>query len=253
MHFIFRTHYALLLLLAAILSLQPGLLAADDDDFAELRKALAERLPDIKVTSINETPLEGIYELISSGQIYYLSGDGRFVIEGELIDLEARKNLTTERLGSLHLALINDMDEAEMLVYKGESDDPSKPNRSITVFTDVSCGYCRKLHTELDTFIESGVDVRYLLFPRAGLGTPAAQALESVWCADDPQGAMTIAKSGGKVAEKTCENPIENHMAVAEQIGLRGTPLIYLDNGVRIPGYRSANELVDILNASEPM
>lgn len=227
--------------------------ASEEESMAAMRQAIGEQLPDIQITSLAKTPIEGIYELISSGQIYYVSEGARFVFDGELIDLESRVNLTTERLGSIHIGLINAMEESEMLVYEPENSSAGDGEyRAITVFTDTSCGYCRKLHNELDTLLGAGIKVRYLLFPRAGIGSPAHKNLESVWCAEDPQDAMTVAKNGGSVDSRTCANPIESHMALAEQVGLRGTPLIYLDTGQQIPGYRSANELVQLINEGEP-
>lgn len=236
-------------LIAAILLLVSLPLSAEDDKFADIKASLAERLPDVTVTSISESPVPGVYELISDGQIYYVAEGARFIFDGDLIDMELRSNLTDARRGTVHLSLIDSLDESQMLIYEPEE----QSERSITVFTDISCGYCRKLHAELGTLLESGVRVRYLLFPRAGLGSPAHQDLESVWCADNPQDAMTNAKSGGRIIKDNCENPIESHVALAEQVGLRGTPLIYLDNGQMIPGYRAADQLVEMINGSEPL
>lgn len=225
--------------------------AAEDEEvtFPELREAIAKQLPDVIVTSLEDTPIAGVYELISQGKIYYVSEDARFVFDGMLIDLQTRQNLTNERLSGIHIGLINAMDESEMLIYEPEE----KSDRSITVFTDTSCGYCRKLHAELDTLLESGVRVRYLMFPRAGIDSPSHKQLESIWCADDPQAAMTTAKAGGSVQPGSCENPIHDHMALAEQVGLRGTPLIYLDTGQQVPGYRAAAELVEMVKAGTPV
>lgn len=223
---------------------------ADTDPALDIIKSkLAERLPDIAITSLEESAIKGLYELITDGAIYYVSADGDYIIDGDMIDLATRSNITSARKGSIHLGLINAMDEKDMLIYEPEQES----NRSVTVFTDISCGYCRKLHAELDQLLEGGVRVRYLMFPRAGLGTPAAKDLESVWCAADPQEAMTDAKAGGSITAASCENPIESHVALAEQVGLRGTPLIYLDNGEMVPGYRSADQLVQMINNSEPM
>lgn len=235
-------------LIAAVLLLVSLPLKAEGDKFADLRASLAERLPDVTVTSISESPVPGVFELISDGQIYYVAEGARYIFDGDLIDMESRSNLTDAKRGSVHLSMIDSMDESQMLIYEPEE----KSERSITVFTDISCGYCRRLHAELDTLLEGGVRVRYLLFPRAGLGSPAHQDLESVWCAADPQDAMTNAKSGGRIVEESCENPIESHVALAEQVGLRGTPLIYLDNGQMIPGYRAADQLVKMINGTEP-
>ena len=223
-------------------------LAQDSVDLEKLEAEISKRLPDLVVTSIAETPVDGMFELISGGQIYYVGQGGRYIIDGDLIDLDTRANLTNDRLGSIHIGLINGMDEEQMLVYTPKEDT----GRSITVFTDTSCGYCRKLHEEIDSILDAGIAVRYLLFPRAGLNSPAHKNLESVWCADDPQGAMTTAKAGGAVPGKTCQNPIESHMALANQVGLRGTPLIYLDTGQQIPGYRAAAELVEMVKSGEP-
>ena len=242
-------HCALILALGCFGTLGSAQVAAQDTvKLEQLEAEIGKRLPDLAISSIAETPMEGMYELISGGQIYYVGEGGRFIIDGDMIDLDTRANLTNDRLGTIHISLINDIDEEQMLIYKPEKDT----GRSITVFTDTSCHYCRELHKEIDTFLEQGVAVRYLLFPRAGLQSPAHRNLESVWCSEDPQSAMTTAKAGGAVPGRTCTNPIESHMALAEQVGLRGTPLIYLDTGQQIPGYRAANDLIQMVKAGEP-
>ncbi len=215
----------------------------------DVQKRLSERLPGIDITSLAESQLPGLFELVTDGQIYYVDESAEYLVDGSLIRLNDRVNLTDARLGGIQMALIEEVGEENMLIYEPES--PS--NRSITVFTDISCGYCRRLHSEIDTLLDAGVRVRYLLFPRAGLGSQGYKDLESVWCADDPQAAMTNAKSGGKIEAKSCTNPIESHVALAERLGLRGTPLIYTDSGVKIPGYREASILAGMVNDSQPL
>jgi len=187
--------------------------------------------------------------VVTDGQIYYVDESAEYLIDGSLIRLSDRANLTDSRLGRIHMGLIQAMDEKDMLIYEPETES----TRSITVFTDISCGYCRRLHAELDTLMEEGVRVRYLMFPRAGLGSQGHKDLESVWCADDPHGAMDNAKAGGEIEPKSCDNPIESHVALAERLGLRGTPLIYTDSGEKIPGYREASVLATMVNGSEPI
>jgi len=170
------------------------------------------------IDAIAESVMPGVYEVVSGAQVYYLTPDGRYMLEGSIIDLEA-----------------------------------GNAERSITVFTDSDCGFCQKLHREIDTITDADIRVRYILFPRAGIDSPSSHELQSVWCADDQQTAMTIAKSGGQVPNATCENPIEAHMAVAREVGLRGTPLIYLDDGTKIPGYQPAAELIQQIQQSEPL
>ncbi|NND90977.1 MAG: DsbC family protein [Granulosicoccus sp.] len=215
----------------------------------EIGERLSERLPGIGITSLTATPVAGLYELVTDGQIYYIDETAEFLVDGSLIQLSDRANLTDRRLGGIHMGLIEDMGEQNMLIY--EPTDPS--TRSITVFTDISCGYCRQLHAQIDSLLDAGVRVRYILFPRSGLGSQGHKDLESVWCADDPQAAMTNAKAGGKIEPASCENPIESHVALAERLNLRGTPLIYTDSGEKIPGYRDAATLAAMVNNSKPI
>lgn len=215
----------------------------------EVQSRLAERLPGIGITSLNESAVPGLYELVTDGQIYYVDETAQYLLDGSLIQLVDRKNLTDARLGSIHLAMIEAVGEDNMLIYEPKQ----SIHRSITVFTDISCGYCRRLHSEIDTLLDAGIRVRYLMFPRAGLGSQGHKDLESVWCADNPQKALTNAKAGGEIEPRTCDNPIKQHVALAERVGLRGTPLIYTDSGEMIPGYREAGALANMIKASKAL
>lgn len=239
------------LLLVGMVSLFSGLTVAQDKSpEQQLREALAEMAPDLPITSIQESLLPGIYELISGAQLYYLSPNGRFMLEGSIIDLQDQVNVSDQRRGMLQLALIETVPEEQMVVFNNESKDA---DRWITVFTDTDCGFCQKLHREIDEITAANIRVRYLAFPRAGMDSASARELESVWCADDPEAAMTAAKTGGTVDPATCENPIQAHVDLARQVELRGTPLIYLDNGTKIPGYRPASDLIRMISESEPL
>jgi len=229
-----------------LLMLSAGNLLAEST-LDEVGERLSKRLPGISVTGLTETEIPDLYELVTDGRIYYISESAEYLLDGSLIRLEDRRNLTDTRLGNIHMGMIAGMDEENMLVYHPE--EPS--NRSITVFTDISCGYCRRLHAEIDNLLAEGVSVRYLLYPRAGMGSQGHKDLESVWCAENPQEAMTNAKAGGRIEPMSCENPIEEHVALAERLGLRGTPLIYTDSGEKIPGYREAAVLAAMVNDSE--
>ena len=217
-------------------------------DLDAVRARIEENLPGMRAASVDATPVPGLFEAVIDGQIYYVDESGDYLFDGSLVHLATRENLTEKRLGTLHMAALADVGAANMLSYA-----PAEPTgRSITIFTDISCGYCRKLHADLDVLLDAGIAVNYLLFPRAGLGSEGDAALESVWCNADPQAAMTAAKSGASVPEATCDNPIEQHVALAQQVGLRGTPLIYTDAGERIPGYREPAAIVDMIESSEP-
>jgi len=237
-------------LLAMLAALLTPPLFAQDGDLEKLRKALLERMPDLVVDSISETVLPGIYELVSESQVYYLSPDGKFMLDGSIIDLENRVNVSDQRRGELQLSLISEVPEDQMVVFNNPTNDA---DRWITVFTDSDCGFCQKLHREIDDITDAGIRVRYLLFPRAGMQSASFNELQSVWCSDDQQQAMTIAKSGGSLDSAVCANPIQSHVDLANRVGLRGTPLIYLDDGTKIPGYRPAAELVRMIESSEPL
>jgi len=211
--------------------------------------AFQARLPGVPIESLSDGPYPGLYEIVTDAQVIYVDEDVSLLFQGDMIDLNSGTNLTEARMSGIHMGLINTMGEENMLVYKSEK--PS--DRSITVFTDINCGYCRLLHGEIDTLLKGGVNVRYLMFPRAGLESESRTALESVWCSDDPQEAMTSAKAGQPIQTISCNTPIEQHYSLAQQVGLRGTPLIYLDNGTAIPGYREAKVLVEMINSTEPV
>ena len=223
--------------------------APTDPVINELYLKLQARLPNLPISEIRETPYAGFYEVTFGARVIYVSSDAAFLFQGSMVDLNARVDLTQERQTVLQMQSINNMGEENMLVYTAKENK----NRSITVFTDVDCGYCRRLHSEIDTLLENGVNVRYLMFPRAGIDSASYKTLESVWCADDPLEAMTAAKAGQPIEEKSCENPIFDHMELASDVGLRGTPLIYLDDGTMIPGYREATELVTLVQSTTPM
>lgn len=220
-----------------------------DARHAKVTEAFQVRLPNVPIDSISDAAMPGLYEVVTDSQVIYVNETVTLLFQGEMIDLDRGVNLTETRQSGIHMGLINDLGEDKMLVYKSKT--PS--DRTVTVFTDINCGYCRKLHAEIDTLLEAGVNVRYLMFPRAGLESESRVALESVWCSDDPQTAMTDAKSGIPISPISCDTPVEEHYKLAEQVGLRGTPLIYLDNGTSIPGYREAKVLVEMINSTEPL
>ncbi|MEE9334487.1 MAG: DsbC family protein [Granulosicoccaceae bacterium] len=238
-------------LLASLLLVVAGFVASvstassenTDQVLKNIESLIAARFQGLEITKISPSPVKGIYEWVSGGQIFYISEDANHLFNGALIDTITRSDLTAARVGKIHIGLINDIGDHNMLIY-----EPQKPiNKTVTVFTDTSCPYCSQLHSEIDELLGEGIRVRYLMFPRAGLGSETHKELESVWCANDPLAAMTSAKAGGWVDHATCKNPIESHVAVANAIGLRGTPLIYLDDGQSIAGYRPAKDLIALI------
>ena len=221
-----------------MLSLFVGGVVADGVPQVVQDKA-AELIPDRSPDSVSPTPVAGLYEVTFGTQVVYLFEDGQHLLSGDLIDLDAGANLTEDARKAGRKAVIDGLDKAGMVIFS-----PPEPISSVTVFTDTECGYCVRLHDEIDQLLAGGVEVRYLGYPRAGLQSTSFNTLVSVWCSDNPQQAMTDAKSGRSVEPRTCQTDIAQHMEAAEGVGVRGTPTIVLEDGKTIPGYVPAGDLI---------
>ncbi|MCW8956198.1 MAG: DsbC family protein [Gammaproteobacteria bacterium] len=214
-----------------------------DKAIQELQLALLKNMPQAAGASIKATPINGLYEVMSGPQILYMTKDARFVIDGDMFDLQTRVNLTEDTRAIIRKSELDKLGEANMLVYKPEGD----VKHTITVFTDIYCPYCRRLHEEMKDYMAGGVKVRYVFLPFKGKRSYDTSV--SVWCAKNPQQALDQAKAGEEVEAKTCENPIEQHRAMAQAIGIRGTPAIMYENGLLNPGYVPANKVIEQLES----
>ncbi|MGM0564767.1 MAG: DsbC family protein [Pseudomonadota bacterium] len=194
-----------------------------------------------KVTRIEPTPVDGLYEVVAGGQIFYFSADAEYLLDGSLIERKTNTNLTEQAESAMRAKTFAERDD--YLAFRPSSE----VKYVLNVFTDIDCGYCRRLHDQVPELNERGVEVRYFFYPRAGLGSKSARKAESAWCADDPQQRLTEAKAGQPIPAKTCDNPINDHVALANEVGLRGTPLMFTGEGTRINGYRPASQLMPIL------
>lgn len=216
--------------------------AADESD---VRKALTKIIPGQTPDVIAETPYKGLYEVVIGSDIFYLSADGRYLIQGDMIDLNTEVNMTEGRRNKGRHDLMATVDPASRLRYTPAD---GKVAHVIDVFTDVDCTYCRKLHGQMAEYNDNGIEIRYLAFPRAGIGSRSYDKIVSVWCAEDQKAEMTLAKNGQKPQQKSCENPVQEHMALARQIGINGTPALVLEDGTLLPGYIPPVQLKKILD-----
>ena len=208
-------------------------------DEAVIRKALGDIQPDV----IEPAPIAGLYEVVVGTHVIYMSADGRYMLQGELIDVQNRKSLTEPRRREAIRVLMDSVSEDDMIIFK-----PEKVKHVVTVFTDIDCGYCRKLHGEMDKYLAQGIEVRYMMFPRAGVGSESYKKAVAVWCSDDRNAALTRSKKGKALDMKTCDNPIDRHMQLVQQLGARGTPFIVLESGDTQPGYVPAKKLARLLD-----
>lgn len=210
---------------------------AETDAVDRLKQALAKSMPNVKPDKISESPIDGLYEVIVGSQVVYMSVDAQYMIEGDLYNLVTKENVSENAKSVIRLAAINKLGADKMLVYK-----PETVKNTITVITDIDCPYCRRLHNEVPDYMKNNVEVRYIFMPLKGAAD--MKKTVSVWCSDNQQQALDIAKSGGKVEEKTCDNPIKDHLKLARELGVRGTPAIVLENGELLPGYVPVAKLV---------
>ncbi len=227
-----------LLLISFITPFSANAVSADGDDAVEqLREALAKTMPQVKPTKISTTPVVGLYEVIVGSQVVYMDINARYMIEGDLFDLKTKINVTEDAKSVIRLAAVDKLGPDSMIVYT-----PEKIKNTITVVTDIDCPYCRRLHNEIPDYLENDVQVRYIFMPLKGAAD--MKKTISVWCSDDQQLALDIAKAGGEVEEKTCKNPIKQHLKIARELGVRGTPAILLEDGTLLPGYVPVDKLV---------
>jgi thiol:disulfide interchange protein DsbC len=222
------------------------------NELAQVTKVLGTLMPNAKADSIADSVMPGMYEAIFGPQVIYISKNGRYILEGDLYDLSTRTNLTEGKRRVGRAKVVNDLDEKAMVIFS-----PKKVKYTITAFTDIDCGYCRKMHKQMADYNKLGIEFRYLAYPRSGVGSPSYLKALSVWCAKDPQEAMSIAKGGAnlgqiqaiaQVTEKDCKNDILNHMAAAKQVGVTGTPTLVFDNGQVAPGDVEPKRLIQILD-----
>lgn len=208
----------------------------------EVRDAMAIALPQYSIETVEAHEGSGLFVVtLNNGPVLHVTADGKYFIAGDLYHVENREliNETEQK----KLAKIEQIPESEMVVYKAANE-----KAHISVFTDISCGYCRMLHKEIDELNEQGITVRYLAYPRAGIGSEAYDQMVNIWCSDDPKKWLTAAKLGKEVPDNKCTNPVANQYRLGNAIGVRGTPSIILGNGKFIPGYLPAKELAKELN-----
>jgi thiol:disulfide interchange protein DsbC len=225
--------------IAAIILLHTSPAFASDELDAIVEK-IAMRMPALKGAEAVRSPVAGIIEIRYSGGVLYASEDARYLFGGPLLDVNTRVNLTEQYAKGQRAEILAAIPESSMIVFEPEGE----AKYTITTFTDIDCGYCRKLHSQMAEYNALGIRLRYLLYPRAGIGSDAHRKAVAVWCADDRQYAMTKAKAGFDPGAAECSNPVEAHIGVGKKMGLRGTPFSVTEDGTTINGYVAPKSLV---------
>ena len=219
--------------------------AASTPEMEALRAKLSKTLA-VPIQAVRPSPIPGIYEIQSGFNFGYVSADGDYLIEGDMVRLSTGETLTENNRKVARLAAVEKLGLENMIVFA----PPAKEiKHTITVFTDLDCGYCRMLHSQIADYNAKGIAIRYVFFPRTGPNTKAFFEAENVWCSADRKAALTAAKLGGSVPEAPkCKNPVLDQYNTGAAIGVRGTPSLILEDGSMIPGYQPPDQLAQVLD-----
>lgn len=226
--------------LAALLV--PLAACAKEPGEAAVKAAIQSLVPGASVDSIAESVLPDFYEVVLSGQVLYVSRDGRFLLQGSLYDVPARTDLTEQARAKLRVAGLREAGPERRIIY-----GPEAPKYRLTVFTDIDCGYCRRMHQQMDEYNRLGIAIEYLFFPRAGAGSESWDKAVTVWCSDDRNKALTDAKAGVALDTKQCSNPVDADYQLGNRIGVNGTPAVFTESGLQLGGYVPPEQLLQRL------
>ncbi len=236
------------LITAVAIAASPLLPAAED--YSQIRSKLATVIPQVQIVDIQPSGIAGLLAVeFDNGKAIYSSADGDYIIDGTLYQFTPQGvvNIRQQRLEAamkpLRTEAIEQLTAGDMVVFAPAGETKA----TIYAFTDVDCGYCRKLHSEIQAYNDLGIEVRYLAFPRAGVGSHSYDKMVAIWCADDRQTAMTDSKAGRPIAMKTCDNPVADQYALGNRVGVTGTPALMTVDGELMPGYVPAARLAGSL------
>ncbi|MEX0708345.1 MAG: DsbC family protein [Woeseia sp.] len=238
----------LALLLVLMLAGTHAIAQDADAELESLRQTVSDMFPEIRPEHVFAGPLDGWYTIRKGAIVAYISADGRYLLQGDLIDLDGQVNLTEIARNEARRDMMANVPDGDAIIFS-----PDEVKHRVDVFTDVDCTYCRRLHAQIDEYLGKGIEIRYLLYPRNGPTSESWATSERVWCADDRAEALTLAKLDQKFESKSCGTPmISKHYAMGQDVGLRGTPAIVLEDGTIVSGYLPADQLFQALEDSTP-
>ncbi len=231
-----KQYYMWLLLL-----MLSGLAMADNET---MKQRLQLIMPGAIIGSVEPLADTGLYETVVNGEIIYFSADAQYAFRGDVIDLATRTNVTENRRISVRQTILSSLDEQDLIIYEPKEEVAYV----VTVFTDIDCGYCRKLHRQMADYNDLGIRIRYMAFPRAGIDSASFNIAKNVWCAKDRRKAMTDAKNGIAVGSVDCDTPVRAHYEMGRQLGITSTPTLFLQSGQMLPGYIPPARLKQLLD-----
>jgi len=214
---------------------------------ADVRTRVVSKLQGVKPSDVSTSPIPGLYEVTMGGIVAYVSEDGKFLVSGDVYDLASQTNLTAERRSAARAKALAAVREDDMIIFS-----PANPKMTVTVFTDIDCGYCRKFHSHIAEYNKAGIKVRYMSYPRTGPGTESWRKSESVWCAADRKDALTRAKRDEEFKTRSCGDAlVKAQYELGQDLGVEGTPAIFTSNGQYVGGYLAPAQLVQTILETE--
>ena len=208
------------------------------EDFEHVQNRLDTLIGSDVDIALASTRIDGIVQVTAGTEVFFMTEDGQFFIQGRLVDLNTQDDLTELGKQGVRRQLLEAFDSSTLITY-----GPTNPDHEILIFTDTDCGFCRRLHAMIDDYIEAGIAVRYAAFPRAGIGSSTYADLVNVWCSEDVHSAMDQAQLGQPVERSDCASPVESHFELGRKLGVSGTPYIITESGEIFGGIVSAQEL----------
>ncbi len=212
---------------------------------AVVRSAILSFAPKVSIDSVKPSPMPGFYEVIASGQLVYISADGKYMIDGNVLDLSGKKSITDSGWAAFRKAELAKVPASQRIVFA-----PPNPRYRVTVFTDVTCAYCRALHEHVAEYNKAGIALEYIAWPRDGVTNPAGRNTEtydemvSVWCSADRKAAFTAAKQGKAPKAANCANPVKDQFELGVKLGVQGTPAIFAEDGTQLGGYVTPEQML---------
>ncbi len=235
-----------IVLSACALIVSPGAAAEDDsEELVQVRKTVSGLFDEIEPQHVLASPIDGWYMIRKGAIVAYISADGRYLLQGDLIDLELQVNLSEASRDDARKAMMSEIPQENMIIFS-----PDEVKYSVSIFTDVDCTYCRRLHSQINDYLAEGIEIRYLLYPRNGPRSKSWATAEQVWCSDDRNEALTLAKLDQEFPTHECDaSMVSNHYLIGQDVGLQGTPAIVFENGQLVSGYVPAQRLSEQLEA----
>ena len=217
--------------------------AKKDEVNVDIRGTVSNAYPDVAIDEIKKID-DNFHEIIINKQIYYATNDGKYLIVGNVINLNTKESITENTKMNQRLSIIDSIDMKNFMIFK-----PKKTDHILTIFTDTSCPYCQKLHNEIPDLLENNIEIRYVLFSRNGNDVDAYQQLVSAWCSADKVDALEDLFAGDILDDiSNCENPIARNFDYAGSLSVEGTPTIFLEDGRIIPGYQNYENILAFIN-----